>query len=95
VLSGTVTPFDTEALHELYSNHGTYVNQYVRATNDVRMQGFLLPEDASMLKMNAAMSNIGLKCGLGFELVAIVPLILWLSERRRQRRGTRTLTDHA
>jgi hypothetical protein len=95
VLSGTVTPFDTEALHELYPNHGSYVNQYVRATNDLRMQGFLLPEDASMLKVNAALSDIGLGCGLGFELVAIVPPILWLRERLRRRRGTRTLTDRA
>jgi hypothetical protein len=84
-LSGTVTDFDQATLDELYPTHGNYVNQVVRHAVDLVGQRFLLPKDAKQLKVDAAKSSIG--CGLGFELVLVLPALLWL--RRRRARGQR------
>ena len=85
-LSGTVAPFDDAQLFGLYPGHGHYVSQYVMAANELKMEGFLLPEDGATLKSAAAMSTIGHIeiCGLGFELALIVPAILWAYRRRRR-----------
>jgi hypothetical protein len=82
-LSGTVTPLDAETLDELYPNHGSYVSQIAQRSNELAEAGFLLPKDASKLKVDAALSHIG--CGIGFELAFLLPPILWLRERRRRR----------
>lgn len=90
-LSGTVEPLDVATLDELYPNHGRYVSQYAMATNQLQEDGFLLPEDAAMLKMAAALRPIGMKlCGLGFELVVIVPPLVWMGGRRRRGRSPRS-----
>jgi len=81
-LSGTVTPFDDATLRALYPNLGTYVSQVALATNALSQAGFLLPEDAARIKLDAVRSKIG--CGLGFELVLCVPALIWLRERRRR-----------
>jgi hypothetical protein len=74
-LSGTVSPFDDETLAQLYPNHGVYVSQIAQRTNALLRERFLLSKDASKLKTAAALSQIG--CGIGFELVFVMPLLLW------------------
>jgi hypothetical protein len=57
--AGITKPFDAQTLFSLYPNHGTYVSQFVRATNDLRRSGFLLEYDSDDAKLGAAQSNVG------------------------------------
>ncbi|PLT32715.1 alpha/beta hydrolase domain-containing protein [Bacillus sp. V5-8f] len=59
-LYGSHEPFSQEKLRTLYPNHGTYVSRVNKATNELlRQQGFLLEEDAKMIREDAAKSRIG------------------------------------
>ncbi|MBW2289981.1 MAG: hypothetical protein JRG80_17985 [Deltaproteobacteria bacterium] len=80
-LASSVTPFDQATLDELYPTHGSYVNQVVRAANGLNRQDLLLPKDSQKVIAAALMSPIF--CGLGFELVLILPPLMWLRARRR------------
>ncbi len=84
-LASTVTVFDFEKQQELNPNHGSYVSSVVHAANDLRSEGFLLSADREKIVTAAAESSIG--CGLGFELVFLLPPMFWL-RRRRQENGT-------
>jgi hypothetical protein len=83
-LASSITPIDPATLRELYPNRGAYVSQVVRAANDLRRQGFLLPKDRNQIVQDAAHAFIG-ACGLGFELVLVLPPILWARQWRRRR----------
>jgi hypothetical protein len=80
-LASSVTPFDPETLDELYPNHGSYVNPVTHAANQLRSDGLLLNHDRSTIVRTAARSHIG--CGIGFELVFLLPPLMWLHRRRR------------
>jgi len=82
-LASSVVPFDSETLHELYPNRGRYVDQVARAANQLRGEGLLLPADRQNIVSLASHSGIG--CGIGFELVFLLPPLLL--SRRRGRKG--------
>jgi hypothetical protein len=82
-LASSVVPFDSETLHELYPNRGRYVDQVARAANQLRGEGLLLPADRQNIVSFASHSGIG--CGIGFELVFLLPPLLL--SRRRGRKG--------
>jgi hypothetical protein len=82
-LASSVTPFDDATIDDLYPNHGTYVNQVMHATNDLRMQRLLLPKDEQKIRATALTSPIF--CGLGFEIALVLPPLLWLRGRRASR----------
>jgi hypothetical protein len=58
-LSGSVFPFDSETLDELYRNHGDYVNQVVKSSRSLYDQGLLLRRDAQTIRREAARSSVG------------------------------------
>ncbi|RJQ74408.1 MAG: hypothetical protein C4519_16940 [Desulfobacteraceae bacterium] len=58
-LFGSHQPFDQATLQSLYRNHGAYVNQVVRKTNENRAAGYILAPDAVEIKEAAAQSDIG------------------------------------
>lgn len=84
-LASSVSPLDSATLNGLYPNHGSYVRQVAQAANQARSDGFLLNKDRSKIVLAASQSRIG--CGIGFELVALLPPIMWLRNRRRARRA--------
>ncbi len=81
-LASSVTPLDDPTLDTLYPNHGAYVSQVVHASNQARMDGFLLQKDRSKIVTAAAGSDIG--CGMGFEVALLLPAWAWLRGRRRR-----------
>lgn len=91
-LSGSVLPFDQATLDELYPNHGSYVSAVTREANELVRQRFLLHRDAAAIKLEAARSGIG--CGIGFELVLVLPPLAWL-RRRRRRASIAQVAGHA
>jgi hypothetical protein len=58
-VGGVTTPFDAATLASLYPRHGSYVAQFINATNGLHRAGFLLDPDANDAKTRAAESDIG------------------------------------
>ena len=44
-MGGTFEPFSPEELKERYKNRGNYVQLVRRAAQELRKQGYILPED--------------------------------------------------
>ena len=85
-LASSVQPFDAATIDGLYADHRQYVRSVKRSARKLRRRGFLLSEDQATIVSDAVVSNVA--CGLGFELVAVVPAILWLRRRASaHRRG--------
>lgn len=58
LMNGFKVPFTETQLRALYKNHGGYVNQVVRDCNKLVNGRWLLLEDATEIKTEAAMSNV-------------------------------------
>lgn len=58
-LYGSHEPFDPVTLRRLYPNHGAYVSKINHATNAILKQGFILQDDAQLIRDGAAKSLIG------------------------------------
>lgn len=56
---GSSVPFDQATLDGLYPEHGTYISQVARVTNQNKQIGFIVPEDAQATIRDAAQSSIG------------------------------------
>ncbi len=52
-LFGSSTPFSSEVLHTLYTDHADYLARYSQAADDFVGTGFILAEDAERLKQDA------------------------------------------
>ena len=52
-------PFDDTKLASLYPDHESYVSAFNEATDRAVQEGFILPEDATLMKAAAAASEIG------------------------------------
>ena len=55
---GSRIPFSPELLAELYKNHGDYVSQVSQGVQGLLLEGFLLPMDASEIKVEAAQAVV-------------------------------------
>ena len=58
-LFGGFDPFSDEELMDRYGNHGKYVSRMTRAVKRSQKEGFLLKEEAAVLRNQAAGSTIG------------------------------------
>ena len=56
---GSFVPFTPERLAQLYANHGVYVNEVARVTNENLASGYIVWEDAEATKTQAAESGVG------------------------------------
>jgi hypothetical protein len=59
IMFGITVPFDEAKLAALYPDHESYVAAFNEATDRAVHEGFILPEDASLMKAAAAVSDIG------------------------------------
>jgi len=84
-LGGSTFDFSTDELHTLYRNQGGYINRVARAANDLRNAGYLLQEDRQVL-VQRALDKAGFLCGLGFEIVLVLPVLMGV-RRWRAKRG--------
>lgn len=57
-LFGTTTPFTADQLNALYRNHGGFVSAWNHSTHAAVQAGFILREDAELLRTVAAQSSI-------------------------------------
>ena len=55
---GSRIPFSHELLAQLYKNHGDYVNQVSQGAQQLLLDNFLLPMDASKIKTEAAQADV-------------------------------------
>jgi hypothetical protein len=60
LLFGTTKPFDAATLAALYPDHNAYVSAFDNATDGAVSAGFILPQDAELLKTAAASSAVGM-----------------------------------
>jgi hypothetical protein len=58
-LNGRTIPFDAANLNALYPTHGAYVSAFTIATQRSLKNGFILPEGAREIRVEAAGSTIG------------------------------------
>lgn len=82
-LASSVAPFDPALLLSMYPANEDYVTAVTRSANNLQMQGLLLNADAEAVKIAALNSGIG--CGLGFELVFVLPVVMRLRRGLRRR----------
>ncbi len=57
-LFGSTVPYGATQLASLYGNHAKFVSAWARAVHRERMDGFLLPADATELLRSAAVSRV-------------------------------------
>jgi hypothetical protein len=57
-LSGTTELFDAATLGMLYESNAAYIEALEASTDEAVAQGFLVPEDAQLIKAYAASSDI-------------------------------------
>jgi hypothetical protein len=62
-----------------------YVSQVTTAADALVAEGFLLPEGRDFFVVRAFVSKV--QCGMGYELVLVLPPILWLHARRSRARN--------
>lgn len=84
-LSGSTFRFGTTANTALWGDHTGYVEAVQDHADALVAERFLLPEDRDLLVLRAwlSMHPFDTSCGLGFELVLVLPLILYLRKARR------------
>jgi len=84
-LSGSTFRFGSEANTALHGDHAGYVTKVEAAADQLVAERFLLPEDADLLVLRAWLSNppFATSCGLGFELLLVLPPLLYLQRRRK------------
>lgn len=82
-LASSTVAFDDATIDGLYPNHQAYVRQVVRSAHKLRRRGLLLRKDAAKVVAEAVASPVA--CGLGFELVLVLPPMVWLRRRFRRR----------
>ena len=58
-LAGRTVPFDAATIHALYPNHGAYVSAFLIDTRRTLKGGFILPNGAREMRIEAARSNVG------------------------------------
>lgn len=81
-LFGTDTPFTSEKLATLYPSHGAFVSAWNQSVDDGVAGGFLVAEDAPVLKFSAEASDVGKHV-----LTALSPLSVWIGLKNSDDQG--------